>query len=145
MKKHIELVKGCMLTFLVSMLWVGCSLDNRVIDKPVFLASNTTSIEIGKVTLTDSTTVLDIYASYYPNYWIKIAKSSILTDDKGNVYPIQSGIGIELDKEFMMPESGEAEFQLVFPRLRNGAKSFDFSENLGMNGEFRFWGVQLQS
>ena len=102
MKKHIELVKGCMLTFLVSMLLVGCSLDNRVIDKPVFLASNTTGIEIGKVTLTDSTTVLDIYASYYPNYWIKIAKSSILTDDKGNVYPIQSGIGIELDKEFMM-------------------------------------------
>lgn len=144
MKKHIELVKGCMLTFLVSMLLVGCSLDNWVIDKPVFLASNTTSIEIGKVTLTDSTTVLDIYASYYSNYWIKIAKSSILTDDKGNVYPIQSGIGIELDKEFMMPESGEAEFQLVFPRLRNGAKSFDFSENLGMNGEYRIWGVQLQ-
>lgn len=32
MKKHIELVKGCMLTFLVSMLLVGCSLDNRVIE-----------------------------------------------------------------------------------------------------------------
>ena len=49
-----------------------------------------------------------------------------------------------MEKEFMMPESGEAEFQLVFPRLRNGAKSFDFSENLGMNGEYRIWGVQLQ-
>ena len=127
------------------MLLVSCSLDNRVIDKPVFLASNTTSIEVSKVTLTDSTTVLDIFARYQPKYWIRIAGSSCLTDDKGNIYPVQSGIGIELDKEFWMPESGEAEFQLVFPRLRNGAKYFNFSEGPEVEGGFSIWGVQLKS
>ena len=126
------------------MLLVSCSLDNRVIEKPVFLASNTTSIEVSKVTLTDSTTVLDIFARYQPKYWIRIAGSSYLTDDKGNTYPVQSGIGIELDKEFWMPESGEAEFQLVFPRLRNGAKYFDFSEGPEVEGGFSIWGVQLK-
>lgn len=126
------------------MLLVSCSLDNRVIDKPVFLASNTTSIEVSKVTLTDSTTVLDIFARYQPKYWIRIAGSSCLTDDKGNTYPVQSGIGIELDKEFWMPESGEAEFQLVFPRLRNGAKYFNFSEGPEVEGGFSIWGVQLK-
>lgn len=127
------------------MLLAGCSKDNRIIEKPVFLASNTTSIEVSKVTLTDSTTVLDIFARYRPKYWIRIASGSCLTDDKGNTYPLQSGIGIDLDKEFWMPESGEAEFQLVFPRLRNGAKYFDFSEGPEVEGGFNIWGVQLKS
>lgn len=126
-------------------LLAGCSKDNRIIEKPVFLASNTTSIEVSKVTLTDSTTVLDIFARYRPKYWIRIASGSCLTDDKGNTYPLQSGIGIDLDKEFWMPESGEAEFQLVFPRLRNGAKYFDFSEGPEVEGGFNIWGVQLKS
>ena len=34
---------------------------------------------------------------------------------KGALYPIRKGVGITLDKEFWMPESGEAEFQLLFP------------------------------
>ena len=143
--KHKNLVRSSWLMLVGLMLLVSCSLDNRVIDKPVFLASNTTSIEVSKVTLTDSTTVLDIFARYQPKYWIRIAGSSYLTDDKGNTYPVQSGIGIELDKEFWMPESGEAEFQLVFPRLRNGAKYFNFSEGPEVEGGFSIWGVQLKS
>ena len=143
--KHKNLVRSSWLMLVGLMLLVSCSLDNRVIDKPVFLASNTTSIEVSKVTLTDSTTVLDIFARYQPKYWIRIAGSSCLTDDKGNTYPVQSGIGIELDKEFWMPESGEAEFQLVFPRLRNGAKYFNFSEGPEVEGGFSIWGVQLKS
>lgn len=143
--KHMNLVRSSWLMLVGLMLLVSCSLDNRVIEKPVFLASNTTSIEVSKVTLTDSTTVLDIFARYQPKYWIRIAGSSCLTDDKGNTYPVQSGIGIELDKEFWMPESGEAEFQLVFPRLRNGAKYFDFSEGPEVEGGFSIWGVQLKS
>ena len=143
--KHKNLVRSSWLMLVGLMLLVSCSLDNRVIEKPVFLAGNTTSIEVSKVTLTDTTTVLDIFARYQPKYWIRIAKSSYLTDDKGNTYPIKSGIGIELDKEFWMPESGEAEFQLVFPRLRNGAKYFNFSEGPEVEGGFNIWGVQLKS
>ena len=143
--RHKNLVRSSWLMLVGLMLLVSCSLDNRVIEKPVFLASNTTSIEVSKVTLTDSTTVLDIFARYQPKYWIRIAGSSCLTDDKGNTYPVQSGIGIELDKEFWMPESGEAEFQLVFPRLRNGAKYFNFSEGPEVEGGFSIWGVQLKS
>lgn len=139
------ILRNSVMMLLGVLLLTGCSLDNRIIEKPVFLASNTTSIEVSKVTLTDSTTVLDIFARYRPKYWIRIASSSFLTDDKGKTYPIQSGIGIDLDKEFWMPESGEAEFQLVFPRLRNGAKHFDFSEGAEVNGGFNIWGVQLKS
>lgn len=126
------------------MLLVSCGPENRVIEKPVFLASNTTSIEVSKVTQTDSTTVLDIFARYRAGYWIKIASSSTLTDDKGNTYPIQAGIGIELDKEFWMPESGEAEFQIVFPPLKRGAKYVDFAEGPEVERGWRIWGIQLK-
>ena len=62
--RHKNLVRSSWLMLVGLMLLVSCSLDNRVIEKPVFLASNTTSIEVSKVTLTDSTTVLDIFARY---------------------------------------------------------------------------------
>ena len=134
----------CLYVWGLLMLLVSCTPENRVIDKPVFLASNTTSIEVGKVTLTDSTTVLDIFARFHPGYWIKMASSSTLTDDKGNTYPIQAGVGIELDKEFWMPESGEAEFQIVFPPLKRGAKYVDFAEGPEMENGWQIWGIQLK-
>ena len=82
----------CLYVWGLLMLLVSCTPENRVIEKPVFLASNTTSIEVGKVTLTDSTTVLDIFARFRPGWWIKIASTGYLADDKGNKYPIQAGI-----------------------------------------------------
>lgn len=134
----------CLYVWGLLMLLVSCTPENRVIDKPVFLASNTTSIEVGKVTLTDSTTVLDIFARFRPGWWIKIASTGYLADDKGNTYPIQAGIGVELDKEFWMPESGEAEFQIVFPPLKRGAKYIDYIEAPGVEGGFIIWGIQLK-
>ena len=132
--------------FIMGVLLVlsGCTSENRVIDKPVFLASNTTSIEVSKVSLTDSTTVLDIFARFRPGWWIKIASTGYLADDKGNTYPIQAGIGVELDKEFWMPESGEAEFQIVFPPLKRGAKYIDYIEAPDVEGGFIIWGIQLK-
>ena len=132
--------------FIMGILLVlsGCTPENRVIDKPVFLASNTTSIEVSKVTLTDSTTVLDIFARYTPGHWIKIASTGYIADDKGNTYPIQAGHGVELDKEFWMPESGEAEFQIVFPPLKRGSKYIDYIEAPDVEGGFIIWGIQLK-
>ncbi|MBQ8770344.1 MAG: TlpA family protein disulfide reductase, partial [Bacteroides sp.] len=134
----------CLYVWGLLMLLVSCTPENRVIEKPVFLASNTTSIEVGKVSLTDSTTVLDIFARFRPGWWIKIASTGYLADDKGNTYPIQAGIGVELDKEFWMPESGEAEFQIVFPPLKRGAKYIDYIEAPDVEGGFIIWGIQLK-
>lgn len=126
------------------MLLMSCTPENRVIEKPVFLASNTTHIEVSKVNMTDSCTVLDIYARYRPGYWIRVNSTSMLTDDKGNTYPIQAGNGIELDKEFWMPESGEAEFQIIFPPLKRGVSYVDFSEGPDVENGWEIWGIQLK-
>ena len=50
------ILRSTLMMLLGAMLLTGCAKDNRIIEKPVFLASNTTSIEVSKVTLTDSTT-----------------------------------------------------------------------------------------
>ena len=118
--------------------------ENRVIEHPVYTARNNDVIEVSKVSLTDSTTVLDIQATFTPGYWIRIVSNSLLTDNNGNNYPITSSIGIDLDKEFWMPESGEATFQLIFPPLKRGAKTIDFIEGADAADGFRIWNIQLK-
>lgn len=140
--KHIHL-------FIASLLLCICcyplQAKNRVIEQPPFCVRNTTSIEVSKVIISDTATVLHIYAKYRPKNWIKIASGSYLKDNNGETYQLRSGIGITPDKEFWMPESGEAEFQLVFPPVAANATSIDFTESEGVEGAFSIWGIQLKS
>ena len=126
------------------LLLASCTPENRVIEHPVYTARNNNTIEVSKVSLTDSTTVLDIQATFTPGYWIKIVSNSLLTDNNGNNYPITSSIGIDLDKEFWMPESGEATFQLVFPPLKRGVKTIDFIEGADVSDGYRIYSIQLK-
>lgn len=129
------------------LLCISSSLQakNRVIDQPPFCFRNTTAIEVSKVIISDTATVLHIYAKYRPKNWIKISAGSYLKDNNGETYQIRSGIGITLDKEFWMPESGDAEFQLVFPPVAANATSIDFTEDEKIQGGFSIWGIQLKS
>lgn len=138
--KHLHFILAGLL------IGISCSLHarNRVIERPPFLVRNTTSIEVSKVVLSDTATVLHIYAKYRPKYWIKIGPNSYLQDNNGETYPLRSGIGITAGKEFWMPESGEAEFQLVFPPLPEGVTSVDFSEDKEVENGFSIWGIQLK-
>lgn len=135
--------------FLLSslLLCVCCTIQakDKVIEQPPFIASNTTSIEVGQINISDTATVLHIYARYRPKNWIKIASGSYLKDNNGETYQIRSGIGITPDQEFWMPESGEAEFQLVFPPLPTSATSIDFTEGADIENGFSIWGIQLKS
>ena len=126
------------------LLLASCTPENRVIENPVYTARNNNTIEVSKISLTDSTTVLDIQATFTPGYWIKIVSNTLLTDDKGNIYPLTSSNGIDLDKEFWMPESGEATFQLLFPPLKRGAKTIDFIEGADVSDGFRIYSIQLK-
>lgn len=138
--RHVHLL-------IVSLLLCLCSTTqakNRVIDQPPFCVRNTTSIEVSKIVTSDTATVLHIYAKYRPKNWIRIAAGSYLKDNNGETYQLRSGIGITPDKEFWMPESGEAEFQLVFPPVAANASSIDFTEGEGIEDAFSIWGIQLK-
>ncbi|MDD3039406.1 TlpA disulfide reductase family protein [Bacteroides sp.] len=115
---------------------------DRVIECPPFTAWNSTTLEIEKIVLSDTSTTIYIKAFYEPKHWIKIDAGSILKDNNGNLYPIRKGIGITLDKEFWMPESGEAEFQLIFPPLPKNVTFVDFIEGNDEKAS-KIWGIQL--
>ena len=115
---------------------------DRVIERPPFLAWSSNSIEIDKIVMSNTATTLYVKAFYRPNYWIKIATGSVLKDNNGTLDPIRKGIGITLEKEFWMPESGEAEFQLLFPPIPKDVTSLDFSEG-DFDGAYKIWGIQL--
>lgn len=112
------------------------------IEAPLYEVRNTKTIEISRIDLTDSATVLHVEARFTPHWWIRIVSSTFLADEKGNQYPIVSAEGIELDKEFWMPDSGEAQFTLTFPPMPAGVNSIDFIEGYEQ-GAFRIWGIRL--
>ena len=116
--------------------------QERIIEQPPFTAWSSTSIEIDKVALSDTATILHIKAFYRPKNWIKIASGSFLKGSDGELYPLRHGIGITPDQKFWMPESGQAEFKLVFPPLPKDITSIDFSEG-DTEGAFKIWGIQL--
>ncbi len=130
-----------MISLLLSILCMTQAKD-RIVERPPFLAQSSSSIEIDKIVMSDTVTTVYIKAFYRPKYWIKIATGSVLKDNNGNLYPVRKGIGITLDKEFWMPESGEAEFQLTFPPIPQNVTCLDFSEG-DFEGAFKIWGIQL--
>lgn len=127
--------------FLLS-LAVFTQAQERIIEQPPFTAWSSTSIEIDKVALSDTATVLHIKAFYRPKNWIRIASGSFLKGSDGELYPLRYGIGITPDQEFWMPESGQAEFKLVFPPLPKDITFINFSEG-DTEGAFKIWGIQL--
>ena len=140
--KHFLLM---MTGLLIGIASLQAKTKNKVIDCPPFCVSNTTSIEVSRIELSDTATVLHIDAQYRPHYWIKIAQNSYLKDNNGETYPLRAGIGITPDKEFWMPDSGKATFQLVFPPLSASATSIDFTEGEEVEEGFCIWGIQLKS
>ena len=139
MKKTLSILSGLLLLTNI-LLFMSCTPVNRVIEKPVYLVSNNPSIEVSKVTLTDTATVLDFSARIRPRTRMKITPDCYLTDEKGNNYQVLTAHGIEWNQEIRMTESGKAEFQLVFPPLKRGTKAIHFSDN-GCN----IWGIQVKN
>ena len=127
----------------LTLLGVAANANEKVIELPPSVFSNTRTVEISKVTLSDTATVLDIEAFYRPGWWIKIVSESYLLTD-GKKYTIRSGQGINLDSLFWMPQSGEASFKLVFEPLPVNTSAFDFIES-DCDNCFKIYGVDLKN
>lgn len=133
--------------FVIGLLLCFCGqlqAKERVIERPSFCVRNTTAIEVERIVVSDTATVLHIYARYQPHFWIRIAADSYLKDNNGETYPLRTGIGITPGQEFWMPDSGEASFQLVFPPLPDTATAIDFTEGEALKDGFSIWGIQLK-
>lgn len=123
-------------------LLAGCGTPSpRTVEYPLIGQVSTNTIDISRVELADSATILTVDARYQPHSWIRISPQTTLHSG-GKSYALVSGEGIVPGEEFWMPDSGEASFRLIFEPLPLGAKSFDFVEG-NSQGDFLLLDVDL--
>jgi thiol-disulfide isomerase/thioredoxin len=116
---------------------------NRIIERPAFDAWNSSTLEFDKIEINDTATIFYIDAFYRPKNWIRIdSKIYIQESGTNNKLLIKGTEGIELDKKFWMPESGEVSFKLIFPPLTRDVKKVDFIES-DCEDCFKTWGIYL--
>ncbi len=137
MKNLILIIVGGLL------LWSCSHKRPDVVERPVFEVWNSTTLEIDKIELTDSSTVIHFDAFYRPKWWIKIVSDTYIRESGSDErFLITHAEGLELDKEFFMPESGETSFKLFFPPLPEGITKIDFIES-DCKDCFKIWGIHL--
>lgn len=124
-------------------LWLAasCTQRDKCVENPLIESANTMTLDISKVCLSDTATVLHTDAYFHPGYWIRISSESYLLAD-GKRYALTGTQGIEADSLFWMPESGEASFQLTFEPLPRSTRSFDFIEG-DCEDCFKLFGIDL--
>lgn len=136
MKKTLILICAA-----IGMLAASCTPQNRTVENPFIEAANTETLDIAKIDLSDTATVLHINAYFRPKNWIRIDSKTYLQAD-GVKYPVTGTEEIQLDSLFWMPETGRASFVLKFGPLPKRTKSFDFIES-DCDDCFKVYGVDL--
>ena len=122
-------------------LLAACSQADKVVEYPFIESANTMTLDIAKVELTDTATILHTDAYFRPHNWIRIDAQSYLMAD-GKKYMLTGTQGIEADSLFWMPDSGEASFTLIFEPMPKRTRSFDFIES-DCEDCFKLYGIDL--
>ncbi|MDD4920868.1 MAG: TlpA disulfide reductase family protein [Bacteroidales bacterium] len=117
--------------------------SETIIDRPPFSVSNTSIVEIEKIVLTDTTTILYMKAYFQPNSWIRITSETYLRAN-GQKLGITKSKDIDLDKDAFMDDNLQKSFSLIFPPIDPKTKQIDFIEG-DCEICFKIWGIELCS
>lgn len=126
---------------LLPFLGAACTGGPRTVENPLIETASTTILDVSRVELTDTATILTVDAYYNPHQWIKIDSRTCLRAD-GRQYALTRAEGITPDSLFWMPDSGEATFRLTFQPLPLRTRSFDFIES-DCEDCFKLFGIDL--
>ena len=100
-----------------------------VVEQPRIGMSTVSGLKIEKIELRDTVTVLSFSLNYPARSWIIIPKSTYLlpVGTKDTLYVI-SADGIPLGKQYKIPDSGNINYRLIFPKINPTVESFDYCE-----------------
>ena len=121
------------LLFILPMFFAAitaCTPQNRIVENPFIAITNTKKLDISKVELRDTVTVVDFSYRGLQGSRFKIVKDSYLQvgDEKFVTTAVE---GIKFDKWNKADDEGKATFTMYFPTLPPKTKSFDFVEGDG--------------
>ena len=120
MKKVFALTVACL-------IYVA-AFSQTVIENPVCGLSTVPYVNIKKVELSDTASVLYFHTFYRPGSWISIPEQTYIQPVGGEKLYIKGTEGIPLNEGFTMPESGEASYKLIFPPIDASVARIDYGE-----------------
>lgn len=113
---------------LVVLLFTITTFSQKTIDKPDY-GMSTLPGSLTKIELTDSATIIHFYIKYPTGQWISVPKESFIQDvNGGEKYFATKTEGIPLGGKYTMPESGEVNYKVYFPKLNAAVNKVDFGE-----------------
>lgn len=124
--------KIILLFFLISALLHVSRAGIKVVERPVVGNSNTTIVDILKIELSESATVLwlDIYNC--AGEWINILSQTVLQSTDGErTYKLLGCDGLEINKRIIIPQQGYVSCKLTFEPLAAGEEAINYVEGPG--------------
>ena len=128
--------------FLFVGILVACQPRERVIDYPAFQAKNSASLEISRIVLNDTATIIYADVEQFPGGWARV-DSGIYILANGQKYLALKSEGLKLSEKFEMRDTGLLSFKLFFPPLPRGVNSIDLIESRMNLGGWHVWGLNL--
>ncbi len=128
------------LLFLLLALVAQAQTPNEIWEKPVSgYNSHSHVFSIAQVALGNDRTEVTFHVSFRPNHWIRMASTSYLqVGDRRFAmrkempqWPAEGSTLIMPDEQFILPESGEVKFTMVFEALPRETTHFDLIEPAG--------------
>ena len=113
-----------------------------VVERPVFEIRNNSTIEIDKIEMSDTATILHIDAYAFPGYQIGIDRNSFIRESGSDEKLILTHVeGISMEEMTVFPESGAVSFKLFFPPLRPDITKIDYVEDVDQG--WKIMGIHL--
>ena len=123
---------------------VACSETGRVIDYPVVEKTNTNALELYRVEVSDTATILQMALYNRPGEFALLSSEvSLMGKTTGKTYRLTNVSGCELGKKIIMPASGCCWVTLQFEPVSPKDKFIDFI-SLKDNWDLRLEGIHLK-
>ncbi|WP_111309054.1 TlpA family protein disulfide reductase [Confluentibacter sediminis] len=134
-----KIIITCLLVFLTISAFA-----QKNIEKPVYDFSYLPG-EITKIELLKDATILHFHIKYRAGSWIYIPKESFIkgVDTKENLFVVKAE-GIPLAEKYYMPDSGEVNYKLYFPKLDSNIDTIDFGE-ANEGGSWAIYNISLDT
>lgn len=130
MKSLLAVLLGCAIPF--------AAMAERYVN-PDYECRTTAVVTPTAVERTGQSTKISFHALYRPHFWIKIDSTAYIQDPKTETrYAPVSTEDLTLGQEFWMPDSGEADFSVIFPPLPEDVAAVDF-----IDGDWRIFGLRV--
>jgi len=113
-----------------------------VIERPVFEVSNTTMIEIDKIEMSDSATIIH-FDAFLTGGWIALNDFTFIRESGSDEKLMVIGSeGLNIGEQVTVQESKTISFKMIFPPLRPEVTKIDFIEDCDQ-GCWKIFGIHL--